>query len=93
MLQNRPGEIAQRRGDKAQREGDLPGRIGAPHLHYLFAGATATIFHQAPECRRLFGVDPSDPEVVESHADALVQLFLGDAALGREADPDASAKP
>lgn len=70
--------------ERAQAEGGLPASIPAPHLHYLFAGAVAMIFHQAPECRRLFGVDPSDPEVAEEHADALVELFLGDAALGRE---------
>ena len=71
--------------ERAQRGGGLPGRIGAPHFHYLFAGAVAAIFHQAPECRRVFGVDPSQPDVVEAHADALCQLFLGDSALGRAA--------
>ncbi len=60
-------------------------RLGTPHFQYLFVGATSAIFHQAPECRRLFGVDPMDPKVVDAHADAIVLLFLGDANLGREA--------
>ena len=59
-------------------------RIGTPHFQYLFIGATSAIFHQAPECRRVFGVDPMDPKVVDAHADAVVLLFLGDASLGRE---------
>ena len=77
-------EAMSRLFESAQREGDIPRSIGAPHLHYLFAGASALIFHQAPECRRLFGVDPSDPEVAERHADAIIQLFLGNGTLGRE---------
>ena len=63
--------------ESARGEGGLPGQIGALHFHYIFAGAVGTLFHQAPECRRVFGVDPADPEVVEAHADALVRLFLG----------------
>jgi AcrR family transcriptional regulator len=47
------------------------------HLYYVFIGATGLIFSQAPECRRLVGVDPtSSPEMVEGHADALVALLL-----------------
>jgi AcrR family transcriptional regulator len=54
------------------------------HLNYIFVGAVATIFHQAPECRRVADYDPMEASAVEAHADALVQLFLGDASLGRE---------
>jgi len=74
--------------ESARSEAGLAGQLGgfaSPHFHYLFVGASAAIFHQAPECRRIFGVDPCDPEVVETHADALVGLFLGDAELGRDA--------
>ena len=73
--------------ESAQGAGGIPREIGAPHFHYVFAGATALIFHQAPECRRLFGIDPSSPDVVEAHADALCRLFLGDATIGRGAAP------
>ena len=69
--------------ERARSEGGIPQEIRSPHFEYLFAGAAAAIFHQAPECRRLFDVDPADPAVVENHADALCQLFLGDASLGR----------
>lgn len=46
-------------------------------LHYILLGAAGLIFSQAPECRRLYGVDPTDPDVAEAHADTLVRLFLG----------------
>jgi hypothetical protein len=47
------------------------------HLYYIFIGAIGMIFSQAPECRRMTGVDPTDSAtVVEAHADAVVTLFL-----------------
>ncbi len=52
-------------------------RVDPLLLHYLLVGATTHLFHQAPECRRLTGRDPADPEIIEAHADALVALFLG----------------
>lgn len=48
----------------------------AVHLYYLLTGAGATIFVLAPECRRLTGIDPFDPAVVEQHADAVVALLF-----------------
>jgi TetR/AcrR family transcriptional regulator len=47
------------------------------HLYYLLTGAGATMFVLAPECSRLSGVDPFDPDVVEQHADAVVALLFG----------------
>lgn len=70
--------------EQAASEDGLVLPVATPHLQYLFVGAASAIFHQAPECRRLFGIDPMDPQVVERHADALVRLFLGDEKLGRE---------
>jgi len=61
-----------------------PSSIPPIHLNYIFVGAVAMIFHQAPECRRVADYDPMTAAAVEAHADALVQLFLGDASLGRE---------
>ena len=46
-------------------------------LHYLLVGAATHLFHQAPECKRLTGRDPSDPEIIEAHAEALIALFVG----------------
>jgi TetR/AcrR family transcriptional regulator len=71
----------------------MPADVDPIHLNYIFIGAVATIFHQAPECRRASGYDPLTPDAMQAHADALVHLFLGDATLGRadrHEDPDAS---
>lgn len=48
------------------------------HFHYILVGAATVIFHQAPECKRLTGVDPMDDAVVEAHADALIALLMRD---------------
>lgn len=74
-------------------ETGIPAEIDPMHLNYIFVGAVATIFHQAPECRRASGYDPLTPDAMQAHADALVHLFLGDATLGRadrNEKPDAS---
>lgn len=52
---------------------DLP----APHLYYILTGAAPTMFVLGPECRRLSGVDPQSPEVIEAHADAVIALLFG----------------
>jgi TetR/AcrR family transcriptional regulator len=47
------------------------------HLYYMLIGAIGMIFSQAPECRRLTGIDPTASErAVEDHAEAVVRLFL-----------------
>ena len=48
-----------------------------PHLYYIVVGAGPTMFLLAPECRRLAGIDPSSPEVIEAHADAVISLLFG----------------
>ena len=65
-------EVLQARGLRV-----VPGDLDPMHLHYIVVGATTMLFHQAPECRRLTGRDPSDEAVVEAHADALIALFVG----------------
>jgi len=46
------------------------------HLYYIFIGAAAHLFVMAPECRRLTGVDPTEPEIVKAHADAIIDLLF-----------------
>jgi AcrR family transcriptional regulator len=47
------------------------------HLYYILTGAGPTMFVLAPECRRLAGIDPMAPDVVEAHADAVIALLFG----------------
>jgi hypothetical protein len=35
------------------------------------------MFVLAPECRRLAGIDPEAPDVIEAHADAVITLLFG----------------
>ena len=58
------------------QSGDVPD-IPVAHLYYLLTGAGPTMFVLAPECRRLSGLDPSAPEVIEAHADAVITLLFG----------------
>jgi len=62
---------------RSQEVGLLPAGIAPIHFVYILAGAVGVIFHQAEECKRLAGVDPSDPAAVEAHARAVEHLFLG----------------
>jgi AcrR family transcriptional regulator len=50
--------------------------IPTAHLYYLLTGAAATIFVLAPECRRLTGVDPSHPDEVKRHIDAVLSMVF-----------------
>jgi TetR/AcrR family transcriptional regulator len=61
-------------GRLAER-GVLPA-IPVEHLYYILTGAGPTMFVLAPECRRLAGIDPQSPAVVEAHADAVVALLF-----------------
>jgi TetR/AcrR family transcriptional regulator len=56
--------------------GDVPD-IPVAHLYYILTGAGPTMFVLAPECRRLSGLDPNAPEVIEAHADAVITLLFG----------------
>lgn len=57
--------------------------IPVAHLYYILTGAGPTMFVLAPECRRLSGLDPDAPEVVEAHADAVLSLLFGADREGR----------
>jgi AcrR family transcriptional regulator len=52
------------------------------HFFYVLAGAAGALFHQAEECRRVTGIDPFEPAVVEEHARAVEQLLLGPRRAG-----------
>jgi AcrR family transcriptional regulator len=56
--------------------GQLP-NIPVAHLYYILTGAGPTMFVLAPECRRLTGVDPQSPDVIEAHVDAVVAFLFG----------------
>ncbi len=53
--------------------------VPAPFLYYILTGAGPTIFVLAPECKRLAGFDPQQPDAVQTHADAVVGLLFRDA--------------
>jgi TetR/AcrR family transcriptional regulator len=57
-------------------QGHVPD-IPAPHLYYILTGAASTMFVLGPEVRRLAGIDPQDPDVIEAHADAVTRLLFG----------------
>jgi hypothetical protein len=60
-----------------QRDGVFaPGAVTP--MVYMLVGA-AQLFHAlAPEVRRVWNVNPSDPEIVEQHAEAMASLFVRD---------------
>ncbi|MGH0029249.1 MAG: TetR/AcrR family transcriptional regulator, partial [Myxococcota bacterium] len=53
--------------EQAQREGLLPSGIHPAHFLYAIIGSVDVIFHQAEECRRVTGIDPTEPAAVEAH--------------------------
>lgn len=57
--------------------GQLP-PVPVEHLYYIVTGAGPTMFVLGPECRRLTGLDPTDPSVAEAHADAVCRLLFGE---------------
>jgi AcrR family transcriptional regulator len=46
------------------------------HWYYIMISSTSTIFSFAAECEDLFGVDPCEASMVESHAEMLVSMLL-----------------
>lgn len=60
-----------------QQIGRLPDSVDPLHFAYGLIGAIDTVFHQAEECRRVTGGDPSDPAFIESHSQAVEWMLLG----------------
>ena len=53
------------------------------HLYYVLIGAIGLIFSQAPECRRITGVDPTaSAQVVDAHVEVITRLMLAPGVLG-----------
>lgn len=63
--------------ERGQAQGGLPADLSPVHFFYVLAGAAGALFHQAEECKRVSGVDPFEPAVVEEHARMVERLFLG----------------
>lgn len=62
---------------RLQELGRLPADVAPVHFVYALIGAIDVVFHQAEECRRVSGSDPSDPAFVASHARAVEHMLLG----------------
>jgi AcrR family transcriptional regulator len=60
-----------------QELGRLPKDIEPLHFAYALIGSIDVIFHQAEECRRVTGVDPTDPAVIDAHSRAVEFMLLG----------------
>ncbi|MEM1190445.1 MAG: TetR family transcriptional regulator [Pseudomonadota bacterium] len=55
--------------------------------YYLYIGAGATMYTMAPEVRDVHGIDVTDPEVVEEHANMLVDFLVPASRRTPEPDP------
>lgn len=62
---------------RLQELGRIPADIPPLHFVYGLIGAIDTVFHQAEECRRVTGADPSDPAFAEAHARTVEYMLLG----------------
>jgi len=58
-----------------QRDGILPA-ASVPALAYIFVGAAQLFYTLAPEVRRVWGIDTSDPKVIEDHVEALIAVMV-----------------
>ena len=45
-------------------------------LSYIVVAAAQTIFMLGPEVQRVYGVDVTDPDTVDAHAEAIIALFF-----------------
>lgn len=65
---------------RSQWERLLEAGIAAPidpaFVHYVIVGAASLPYVNAPEAVLLIGIDPTDPEPVDRHADGLIRTLL-----------------
>jgi AcrR family transcriptional regulator len=59
-----------------QKDGLLPD-VSPTALVYIIVGAAQQFYTLAPEVRRVWKIDPSDPVVIESHVEALLAVLIG----------------
>ena len=65
--------------EKLSKAGHLT-KISPTNFYYFLIGAGATMFALGAECRRLTGIDPSSPEVINDHVNSVITLLFGTAA-------------
>jgi len=58
-----------------QEEGLVP-PSSVPAMVYILVGAAQLFYTLTPEVRRVWGVDPTQEDVIEAHVDALVNLVV-----------------
>lgn len=63
--------------ERGRASGALSLDVAPMHFFYILAGSVGLIFHQSEECKRVAGVDPFAPDIIEAHARAVEILFLG----------------
>ena len=71
------GRVSGRFIDLCKREGILPD-VSTPALVYIFVGAAQTFYTLAPEVRRVWAIDPADPEIIAQHIHALTSVMFRD---------------
>lgn len=50
--------------------------ISSDLVYHVLIGAASLLHANAPEARLMLDIEPSDPAVIQAHADALVAMFL-----------------
>ena len=63
-------------------EADMAAAIDADLVYHTLIGAASLLYANAPEAV-LMGVDPTDPAVVERHAESLVAMFVRSPIQGK----------
>lgn len=58
-----------------QEQGLAP-QASVPALVYIYVGAAQLFYTLAPEVRRVWNLDPADPQVIEDHVEALVAVLI-----------------
>ena len=68
--------------EKYVREGLYP-NIPRYSITYIIVAVSQYLFMLAHEVKLIYGIDPSDPEIIEGHADAIIELFFNHSVAGQ----------